>query len=87
MITSAGSDRSLYVAKIISEYFPPNKDFSDFKVLDLAAGTGVLGPHLKKMGIQHLTAVGKVIKLIYLASGMMHVKQSIDILCKEALSL
>ena len=45
MITSAGSDRSFYVAKIISEFFPPNKDFSDFKVLDLAAGTGVLGPY------------------------------------------
>ena len=67
MITSAGSDRSFYVAKIISEFFPPNKDFSDFKVLDLAAGTGVLGPHLRKIGFQHLTAVGKFIKLIYLA--------------------
>ena len=66
MITSAGSDRSFYVAKIISEFFPPNKDFSDFKVLDLAAGTGVLGPRLRKMGFQHLTAVGKFIKLISL---------------------
>lgn len=66
MITSAGSDRSFYVAKIISEFFPPSKDFSDFKVLDLAAGTGVLGPRLRKTGFERLTAVGKFIKLISL---------------------
>ena len=59
MIISAGSDRSFYIAKIISEFFPKNMDFSEFKVLDLAAGTGVVGSQLCKMGFQHLTGVGK----------------------------
>ena len=58
LITSVGSDRSIYVAKVISEFFPPNHDLSDLKVLDLAAGTGVLGPHLKKMGVTCMDAVG-----------------------------
>ena len=58
LITSVGSDRSIYVAKVISEFFPPKHDLSDLKVLDLAAGTGVLGPHLKKMGVTCMDAVG-----------------------------
>ena len=58
LITSVGSDRSIYVAKVISEFFPPNHDLSDLKVLDLAAGTGVLGPHLKKIGVTCMDAVG-----------------------------
>ena len=58
LISSVGSDRSIYVAKVISEFFPPNHDLSDLKVLDLAAGTGVLGPHLKKMGVTCMDAVG-----------------------------
>jgi 2-polyprenyl-3-methyl-5-hydroxy-6-metoxy-1,4-benzoquinol methylase len=57
LITSVGSDRSIYVAKVISEFFPPNHDLSDLKVLDLAAGTGVLGPHLKKIGVTCMDAV------------------------------
>ena len=58
LISSVGSNRSIYVAKVISEFFPPNHDLSDLKVLDLAAGTGVLAPHLKRIGVTSMDAVG-----------------------------
>ena len=59
MITTAGSDRSFFVAKLIAEFFPSEIDFAKLKVLDLAAGTGVLGPHLSKMGFKKIDALGK----------------------------
>ena len=58
LLVVAGSDRSSVVAKIISEYFPPGNDNSNKRVLDLAAGTGVVGPHLSKLGFKNIDAVG-----------------------------
>ena len=46
------------ITKIISEYFPNGSDNSNMRVLDLAAGTGIVGPHLSKLGFKHIDAVG-----------------------------
>lgn len=57
LITEEGTDRSSFVAKIICECFPPETDFAKLRVLDLAAGTGVLGPHLCQLGFKYIDAI------------------------------
>ena len=42
------NERNLRFAKILSEYFPTNKDRANARVLDLAAGTGLVGKDLHK---------------------------------------
>ena len=57
-------DRWSVVAKIMSEYFPSTIDKSSIRVLDLAAGTGYIGPLLSKLGFKNIDAVGKCL-LVY----------------------
>ena len=47
---------SVYLAKVVAEVIPPLADFSDFQVLDLCSGCGVIGmelhfhrPHLRSI--------------------------------------
>ena len=59
MSVAAGIDRNPTIAKILSEYFPTAKDRSNARVLDLAAGTGLVGRDLYKVGFTSIDAVGK----------------------------
>ena len=59
MSVAAGIDRNPTIAKILSEYFPTNKDRASARVLDLAAGTGLVGKDLHKIGFTNMDAVGK----------------------------
>ena len=59
MSVAAGIDRNPTIAKILSEYFPTNKDRANARVLDLAAGTGLVGKDLHKIGFTNMDAVGK----------------------------
>ena len=59
MSVAAGIDRNPTIAKILSEYFPTNKDRANARVLDLAAGTGLVGKDLHKIGFTNIDAVGK----------------------------
>ncbi len=59
MSVAAGIDRNPTIAKILSEYFPTAKDRSNAKVLDLAAGTGLVGKDLYKVGFTNIDGVGK----------------------------
>merc|ERR1712020_850034 len=58
MSVAAGIDRNPTIAKILSEYFPTNKDRANARVLDLAAGTGLVGKDLHKIGFTNMDAVG-----------------------------
>ena len=64
MSVAAGIDRNPTIAKILSEYFPTNKDRANARVLDLAAGTGLVGKDLHKIGFTNMDAVGKCIYYI-----------------------
>jgi len=57
MSVAAGIDRNPTIAKILSEYFPTNKDRANARVLDLAAGTGLVGKDLHKIGFTNMDAV------------------------------
>ena len=59
MSVAAGIDRNPVIAKILSEYFPTLKEKSNARILDLAAGTGLVGQDLYKMGFTNIDAVGK----------------------------
>lgn len=45
------------ISTIIQDYIPVDQR-SEARVLDVAAGTGRLGPHLVEIGFKHLDAVG-----------------------------
>ena len=47
------------VAKKLAEYIPDKKDRANFKVLDVAAGTGAVGLYMRSQGFKNLDAVGK----------------------------
>lgn len=57
MSVAAGIDRNPTIAKILSEYFPTAKDRSNARVLDLAAGTGLVGKDLYKVGFTNIDGV------------------------------
>lgn len=57
MSVEAGIDRNPTIAKILSEYFPTAKDKSNAKILDLAAGTGLVGKDLYKVGFTNIDGV------------------------------
>jgi len=57
MSVAAGIDRNPTIAKILSEYFPTAKDRADARVLDLAAGTGLVGKDLYKVGFTNIDGV------------------------------
>jgi len=57
MSVAAGIDRNPVIAKIMSEYFPTANDKAEAKVLDLAAGTGLVGKDLYKVGFTDIDAV------------------------------
>ena len=59
MSVAAGIDRNPTIAKILSEYFPTLKDKSNAKILDLAAGTGLVGQDLSKVGFTNIDGAGK----------------------------
>jgi len=54
MSVAAGIDRNPIIAKILSEYFPTLKEKSNAKILDLAAGTGLVGQDLSKVGFTNI---------------------------------
>ena len=58
MAVEGGIDRNPTIAKILSEYFPTEKDKSTAKILDLAAGTGLVGKDLYKLGFTNIDGVG-----------------------------
>ena len=60
MSVAAGIDRNPTIAKILSEYFPTPKDRANARVLDLAAGTGLVGKDLHKVGFTNIDGVGRV---------------------------
>ena len=64
MSVAAGIDRNPTIAKILSEYFPTAKDRSNARVLDLAAGTGLVGKDLYKVGFTNIDGVGKWINIL-----------------------
>jgi len=57
MSVAAGIDRNPTIAKILSEYFPTAKDRSNARILDLAAGTGLVGKDLYKVGFTNIDGV------------------------------
>merc|ERR1712223_1806282 len=57
MSVAAGIDRNPTIAKILSEYFPTSKDRANARVLDLAAGTGLVGKDLHKVGFTNIDGV------------------------------
>jgi len=57
MSVAAGIDRNPTIAKILSEYFPTAKERSAARVLDLAAGTGLVGKDLHKVGFTNIDGV------------------------------
>jgi predicted TPR repeat methyltransferase len=57
MAVEGGIDRNPTIAKILSEYFPTANDRSSARVLDLAAGTGLVGKDLSKVGFTNMDAV------------------------------
>lgn len=57
MSVAAGIDRNPTIAKILSEYFPTPKDRANARVLDLAAGTGLVGKDLHKVGFTNIDGV------------------------------
>ena len=59
MSVAAGIDRNPTIAKILSEYFPTPKDRANARVLDLAAGTGLVGKDLHKVGFTNIDGVGR----------------------------
>ena len=59
MSVAAGIDRNPIIAKILSEYFPKAEDRKNARVLDLAAGTGLVGQDLYKEGFTNIDGVGK----------------------------
>ena len=59
MSVAAGIDRNPTIAKILSEYFPTSKDRANARVLDLAAGTGLVGKDLHKVGFTNIDGVGR----------------------------
>ena len=79
MSVAAGIDRNPTIAKILSEYFPTNKDRANARVLDLAAGTGLVGKDLHKIGFTNMDAVGKCnyyTRSVYLNPKRMCIKKS-----------
>ena len=61
MSVAAGIDRNPTIAKILSEYFPTPKDRANARILDLAAGTGLVGRDLHKVGFTNIDGVGNYI--------------------------
>ena len=59
MSVAAGIDRNPIIAKILSEYFPKAEDRKNARILDLAAGTGLVGHDLYKEGFTNIDGVGK----------------------------
>merc|ERR1719348_3874 len=57
MSVAAGIDRNPIIAKILSEYFPKAEDRKNARVLDLAAGTGLVGQDLYKEGFTNIDGV------------------------------
>ena len=58
-IISAGIDRGPIIAKILNEYFLSSEGRSNARVLDLAAGTGLVGETLNKVGFTNIDAIGR----------------------------
>ena len=65
MSVAAGIDRNPTIAKILSEYFPTPKDRANARVLDLAAGTGLVGKDLHKVGFTNIDGVGRGIYALF----------------------
>merc|ERR1711973_173219 len=57
MSVAAGIDRNPIIAKILSEYFPKAEDRKNARILDLAAGTGLVGQDLYKEGFTNIDGV------------------------------
>merc|ERR1711942_297306 len=57
MSVAAGIDRNPIIAKILSEYFPKAEDRKNARILDLAAGTGLVGHDLYKEGFTNIDGV------------------------------
>lgn len=51
--------RNRLIVKILQEYFPTLDERSKVRVLDLAAGTGLIGQVLSEVGFANIDAVGK----------------------------
>ena len=59
MSVAAGIDRNPIIAKILSEYFPTLKEKSNARILDMAAGTGLVGQDLYKVGFTNIDGAGR----------------------------
>ena len=59
MIKSGNMVRNQIIGKILEEYFPDREQRSKLKVLDLAAGTGLIGDGLYEAGFTDIDGVGR----------------------------
>ena len=59
MIREGGMVRNKVICKILHEYYPQEDKRKDLKVLDLAAGTGLIGDGLHKAGFTNIDGVGE----------------------------
>jgi len=57
MIRSGNMVRNQIICKILGEYYPDKAKRSELKVLDLAAGTGLIGDSLYEVGFTHIDGV------------------------------
>ena len=54
-----GFKRQYQLADKLKTFYPDEKERGNLKILDIAAGTGLVGVGLIKEGFKHIDAVGK----------------------------
>ena len=62
MLHIAGIERGSMIGKILCEYYPCLDDRAAVNVLDLAAGTGLVGADIHPLGFRNIDGVGKWIR-------------------------